>query len=405
MPPDLSVKQINALGVGRHRCARNLYLVVDETRRSWVMRYCSPTTGRQRDMGLGPADIISPARARELALRHRLTLSEGHDPLDERRAARPKTKAMTFREVARLYYDAHRNGWRNAKHAAQWISSLESYAFAVLGDLEIAAIGTAEIMRVLEPVWSQKAETASRVRGRVESVLDFAKARHWRTGENPARWRGHIENLLPARRKMAAVKHLAALPWRDLPVLWSEVADRIEMPALALKFTLLTAVRTGEALGATWGEVNLGTKLWTIPAARMKAGVEHVVPLSEAAIAVLDQLAAVRLGEHVFPGARRGRPLSDRAMLMLMRKLRPGVTVHGSVRAGFRSWTAAQGIPREMAKSALAHAAGDKVDQAYQREKLIPERARIMSRWARFLATPKADATVLPMVRPQEASG
>jgi integrase len=407
VPSDLTARQVNAIvDPGRHRVAANLYLLVDATRRSWVFRYVSPTSGKLRDMGLGPCDIVSIAAARDMALRHRIAIFEGRDPLDERRAGRqPKEASMTFKEVARLCFNAKRSEWRSEKHAAQWMATVEEYAFPVLGNLPIKAIDTAAVMACLEPIWQGKTETASRVRGRIEAILNFASARNWRVGENPARWRGHIENLLARRRKVDIV-HLAALPWRELPTLWTDLAKRDGITALALKFCFLTATRTGEVLGATWNEIDLNSRLWTIPKGRMKAGVAHVVPLSEAALDVLDQLAAIRQeGGFLFPGAKAGRPLRATAMQELMTALRPGTTVHGSVRAGFRGWCAAQGVPADHFKAALAHAPGSKVDEAYHRERLLKERAVVMGNWSRFVMTPTTEATVPPMTRlPQEVA-
>jgi integrase len=400
---DLSSKAVAALKPGRHRVARNLYLVVgargSEIARSWVMIYRSPTTGKRRDMGLGPADIITVAHAKELALRHRLAVLEGRDPLEEKRAQRRVRPAvLSFRQVAELYIAAHEASWRSPKHRSQWSLSLNNDAYPVLGDLPINEIDTAAVMRVLEPIWPAKPETASRVRGRIELVLGYATSRHWRTGDNPARWRGHIENLLPKKSKLRQVVHHAALPWRELPTLWTDLAGRDGIAVLALRLTLLTGLRTNEALGARWDEIDVGGKVWTIPAERVKAAREFRVPLTAAATVVLTRLAALRQNDYVFPGARNGRPLGRLAMLNLMHALRgAGATVHGTVRSGFRDWASEHGVNGEVAEACLAHAIENKVEAAYRRGDLLEPRRAVMERWARFLMTPSAEQGVVPM--------
>jgi len=400
---ELSAKRVAALGPGRHRVARNLYLLVgvrgSAVARSWVMIYRSPVTGKRRDMGLGSADIVTVARAKELALRHRLAILEGRDPLEEKRGQRRERPAvLSFRQVADLYIAAHEVSWRNPKHRAQWSSTLETYAHPVLGDLAVNTVDTGAVMRVLDPIWHSKAETAGRVRGRIETVLDYATARHWRAGDNPARWKGDIENLLPKKSKVAPVEHHAAVPWRELPALWADLAGRDDISTLALRLTLLTGVRTNEALGACWNEIDPEAKLWKIPAERMKAAREFRVPLSVAATAVLGELAALRQGEHLFPGARTGRPLSNMAMLMVLRRLRgAGMTVHGTVRSGFRDWASEHGVAGEVAEACLAHTIENKVEAAYRRGDLLEPRRAVMERWARFLTAPASERAVVPM--------
>jgi integrase len=403
MPADLTAREIAALGHGRHRVTNNLYLLVDDRRRSWVFRYISPTSGRMRDMGLGPVDIVTVARAKEDALRHRLTIHEGRDPLDERRAGTPKKgSGMTFKQVAKMCFDAKRPEWRSEKHAAQWWTTVEE-SFPVLGHLAIKNIGVAEVMAVLEPIWKAKQETANRLRGRIEAILNYASARQWRAGTNPAAWRGHLENLLAARKKTDIV-HRPALALDELPALWSDLAGRDGITAMALRFTLLTTVRSGAVLGARWVEIDLDKRLWTVPASRMKNGIEHTVPLSKATLDVLRQAAAIRQNEYVFPGQKQARPLRETAMMDLLEELRPGsnVTVHGTTRAGFRGWCGKHGIAEDLRRSVLAHGASTKVDEAYWREKLVPERLVLMENWARFLMTPRTEATVVPIGRGRE---
>jgi integrase len=331
---------------------------------------------------------------------------DGKDPLVERRAKRKGerelARGLTFREVGDLYLEAHSPGWRNKVHRWQWAATLETHAYPVLGDLPVSAIGVAEIMRVLEPIWYRLPETASRLRGRIEAVLSYASARTWRQGDNPARWRGHLETLLPARDELQPVAHMAALPWADLPALWTELADRQDASALALRFCLLTATRTNEVLSAQWSEIDLKAKVWTIPGERMKAGREFRVPLTDTAVAVLNQLAAIRQNDYVFPGRRHGQPLSNMAMLMVLRRLRPGagkITVHGTTRSGFRDWAAEHGVSRELAEAALAHVLENKSEAAYRRGDLLEPRRRVMQRWAAFLIEPAGQSEVIPLAR------
>jgi len=404
MPADLSAKQVAALGPGRHRVSKNLYLAVGFGRngsgRSWVLLYNSPKTRLPVAMGLGSADLIGVARAKELALRYRLAILEGRDPLEERRAAQPvKTAVLTFRQVAELYIGSHEASWRNAKHRQQWTNTLETYAHPILGDLAVEAVDTGAVMRVIEPIWHTKPETASRVRGRIESVVAYAAARHWRQGDNPARWRGHIENLLPKRARIRPIKHHAALSWQQLPALWAELAGHRDVSALALRLTLLTLLRTNEALGGQWSEITDG--VWTVPGQRMKGGREFRVPLVGAAMDVLDELVALRQNNYLFPGARRDRPLSNMAMLEKLRGMRGhGITVHGTVRSGFRDWAGEHGIAREVAETCLAHVNKDKTEAAYLRGDLLVPRRAALERWARFLATASVGGhAVVPLRR------
>jgi integrase len=410
MPADLSIRSAKALGRGLHRVARNLYLFVEaggSKGRSWVFVYRSPVTGKRRDMGLGSADIVSVARAKELALRHRIALSEGRDPLEERRTARPaKEGLLTFRQVADLYIGAHEAGWRNPKHRTQWASTLETYAHPVLGDVAVKDVDTGMVMRVLEPIWRDKPETANRVRGRVELTLDYAAARHWRQGgDNPARWRGHLDKLLPKRQALRPTIHHAALAWPELPTLWAELADSDDVAALALRLDLLTCLRTSELRGGRWDEIDLRQKVWTVPAARMKGGREFRVPLTAAALLLLDQLAALRQGEFLLPGAKAGRPIGANAMALVLHRLRPDVTVHG-LRSSFRDWAAEHNVVGEVAEACLAHAIENKVEAAYRRGDLLHPRRAAMERWAQFLTVPTSGIEkVVPLYGEAPAPG
>lgn len=388
---------------GRYGDGGGLWLQVrDGGRRSWLLRYM--LDGRARQMGLGAEADVPLAEARDLAREARKLARSGVDPIEQRRERRRAGQGagMTFRDVAQLYIAAHEATWRNDKHRAQWTSTLDTYAHPVLGGLPVQAVDTGAVLRVLEPIWREKPETASRLRGRVESVLDYATARGWREGDNPARWRGHLANLLPSRAKVAAVEHHAALPWQEAPAFMARLAGQEGVGARALAFTILTAARTGEALGATWGELDLDAAAWTVPARRMKAGREHRVPLSAPALAVLRALRPgdARPDAFVFPGAKEGQPLSNMAMAAVLRRMGRGdLTVHG-FRSTFRDWCAEQtAYPREVAEAALAHTLRDKVEAAYRRGDLFERRARLMAEWAGYLARPAAPAEVVPMRR------
>jgi integrase len=336
--------------------------------KSWVFRYRHD--GKLHDMGLGPVHTLTLAEAREKAQACRKLRLDGIDPIQSRRANRAEATfaaaaSMTFRECAERYVAAHKAGWRNEKHAAQWPSTLEAYVYPVLGNLAVQAIDTGLVTRAIEPIWTEKPETASRVRGRIEAVLDWATARGFRAGENPARWRGHLKNLLPARNRVQRVHHHAALPYAEISGFLLHLRQQDGIPARALEFLILTAARAGEVIGARWEEINLGERLWTIPAERMKGGREHRVPLSDAALAIVDAMADIRQSEFVFPGAKAGRSLSNMAMLMLMRRMgRGNLTIHG-FRSSFRDWAAERtSYPAEVAEMALAHAVGAAVGAA-----------------------------------------
>ena len=304
-------------------------------------------------------------------------------------------KAMTFRDCAARYIASHRAGWRNPKHAAQWEATLATYAGPVMGGLSVQAIDTALVLKVLEPIWTTKPETAGRVRGRIESVLDWAKVRGYRAGENPARWRGHLDKLLPARSKVRRVEHHAALPYAELPGFLMSLRDQEGIAARALEFAIVTAARTGEVIGARWSEIDLLEKIWTVPPGRMKAGKEHRVPLSARALAILEEMQPHRHAEDsfVFPGAKLGRPLSNMAFLMLLRRMgRDDLTAHG-FRSSFRDWAAERtNFPSEVAEMALAHMVGSKVEAAYRRGDLFEKRSRLMAAWATFCNEPEQKA-------------
>lgn len=298
---------------------------------------------------------------------------------------------MTFKDAAERYIAAHRAGWRNAKHAAQWGATLKAYAEPIIGESSVQTIDVGLVLKLLEPIWSKKPETASRVRGRIESILDWATARGLRRGENPARWRGHLDKLLPARGKVCKVRHHAALPYAELPGFLAQLRERESVAARALEFAILTAARTGETIGTTWGEISWTDRVWTIPGARMKAGKEHRVPLCDRALAILEEMQRLQpvsdADAYVFPGSKRGQPLSNMAALMLLRRMkRDDLTVHG-FRSSFRDWAAERtNFPSEAAEMALAHAVGDKVEAAYRRGDMFEKRRRLMDAWAGYCA-------------------
>jgi integrase len=348
--------------------------------RSWVLRY--QLNGRRRDMGLGPYPEITLAVAREKALKARRHLVGGTDPL----TVRP-VPTLTFREAAEALIESKRHGWRNAKHAAQWTSTLTSYVYPKLGELDVKAVDTPEIMSVLDPIWKVKPETASRIRQRVEAVLDYASTRGLRAGPNPARWRGHLENVLAKPSHVRRVQHHAALDWRELPTFMTELARRHGVSARALAFLILTAARSGEVRGMRWAEIEAGAGVWNIPADRMKAGKELRVPLDEQAIALLGQPS--KPDAFVFPSPSDPiKPMSDMTLTAVLRKMGRGdITAHG-FRSTFRDWAGeTTSFPREVIEAALAHRLKDKAEAAYARGDLFNKRRKLMEAWAEFASS------------------
>ncbi len=361
--------------------------------RSWVFRYT--LNARQRQLGLGPYPDVGLAEARELAADARRAVRAGKDPIGDKKAAKAAARvhaaAMTFDEVFKLYLAAHEDTWRNQKHVQQWKNTIETYVGPVFGKWQVQDVDTGAVMKVLDPLWKDKTETASRLRGRIEAVLDYAKARGWRTGENPARWKGHVENLLPKRAKVAKVEHHAAMAIDRVGKFMAALEQQPGTGALALRFTVLTAARTGETIGATWAEIDLAAKVWTIPGARMKAGREHRVPLTDDALVILCTMlpAKPEKGDgFVFPGRAKGAPLSNMSMTAVMRRMELGdLTVHG-FRSTFRQWVGDHTtVAREVAEAALAHSLKDKTEAAYARNDLFDRRRELMEAWAAFCAT------------------
>lgn len=373
-----------------------LYLQVRGTAKSWIFRYRAE--GRLRDCGLGSLNAISLAEAREKAARCRNLRANGIDPIEDRRDAREKARAdaarsMTFQKCAETYIEAHQAGWKNEKHAAQWTSTLSTYAYPVFKDVSVSSIDTGMIMKVLQPIWATKTETASRVRGRVESVLDWARVRGFRDGENPARWRGHLDKMLSARAKVARVQHHAALPIDDVPAFMTSLRAQVGVAARGFEFCILTATRTGETIGARWREIDLKAQLWTVPADRMKASREHRVPLSSRAVEILSEMQKLPPSEFVFPGGKADKPLSGMAFLMLLRRMkRMDITAHG-FRSTFRDWVSERtDFPRDVAEMALAHTVSDKVEAAYRRGDLLVKRKELAEAWSIYCTSKPASA-------------
>jgi integrase len=376
--------------------------------KSWILRYSMAE--KRREMGLGPYPAVSLAAARKSAAESRSLVKAGQDPIAARDTERARqrleeARGITFDKAVELFLVGNEVGWKNQKHRLEWRTSLRVYASPIVGTLPVSSIDTTHVTKVLDPIWHEKTETASRIRGRIERVLDWARVRGYRAaGENPARWRGHLEETYPARGKVRPVEHHAAVTIDAMPTLYGRLSEADDVASLALRFIILTAARAGEAVGATWPEVDLDEGVWTIPGSRMKAGRIHRVPLSREAVTILQKLTKLRTGAHVFPGLRvSSRALSVRAILRVLREAgETKATVHG-FRSTFRDWAAERtNVPRDVAEMALAHAIGNRTEAAYRRGELMTKRAALMDQWAKFLLTPPA-ANVVPIGR-QRAS-
>lgn len=413
---DIHVRNLKKPGLYAVGGVPGLYVqVLPSEAKTWVLR--ASIGGRRRDMGLGGYPEVKLAEAREAAREARKKIREGVDPIEERRQAqlalrraaalRSARAKATFADATDQFLKVRSDEWRNAKHRQQWRSTLETYAFPRIGKKAVMDITTADVLEVLTPIWREKTETAKRLRGRIEAVLGFAHAEdrkeheadraflfpeHW---QNPARWRGLLENHLAKPSKVAKVEHHAALPYRELGDFMARLRGAAGMGARALEFAILTAARSGEARGATWDEVDLEAKVWTIPASRMKAGKEHRVPLSGAAIALLERMRddPDRLAGSPFVfTAPRGGQLSDMTLSAVLRRMKVDVVPHG-FRSTFKDWATEQtSFPGEMAEVALAHAIQNKVEAAYRRGDMVQKRRQLMEAWAKFCATPSAKA-------------
>jgi integrase len=401
----LTVKKVASAKLkrpGRYADGHNLYLqVLSENNRSWLLRYAR--NGRERWLGLGPLHTVSLSEARKRARAARLKLLDGIDPLDQKRkeeaAARlAAIKARTFGQCVEDYLKTHDAAW-SAKHSAQWQMTLTRYCRPI-SDLSVADIDMDLVLRCLEPIWQSKTVTAQRLRGRIEKVLSWATGRGLRTGDNPARWGGNLEVMLAKPGKVAKVEHHAALAYTDLGSFLSELRAVEDIAARALEFTILTAARTGEVIGATADEIDYEAKTWTVPAERMKAGKEHRVPLSARALEILREAPREAKSNYLFIGHTTGKPLGPMAMFNVLVTLRPGLTVHG-FRSTFKDWCDEQtNAANHVVEQALAHSIGSAVEQAYRRGDLFEKRRKLMEQWSRYCSQP-ADATgkVVPLSR------
>ena len=363
---------------GRLSDGKGLYLRVKDTgRKSWVFMWNK--NQRRREMGLGGFPDISLAKARDRAQAVREMIADDIDPIAEKQ----KTVIVTFEEAAQHLVKTLQSDWKNEKTRQQWVRTINHYCKPIL-KIPVDKIETELIMKVLKPVWSEKEETARRLRARIERILDYASAHNWRAGENPARWKGHLKDLLPKRDKTKK-RNFALMPYEEIPAFLKVLRKEKGASPLALEFTVLTAARTNETLGASWSEFDLDKGLWTIPAERMKGGVEHIVPLSSQAVKILEKARGYNSGEYVFPGAKRGRPLSNMSMNMLMRRMGiENTTVHG-FRSSFRDWCGDRtDYSREVAEAALAHKIGNKVEQAYRRRSALEKRTQLMTQWSNY---------------------
>ncbi|WP_111746372.1 tyrosine-type recombinase/integrase [Salinisphaera orenii] len=384
-----AVQVRNLIQPGRYNDGAGLYLFVNQHgSRSWVFRYRDRQTGKHRDKGLGPVDDITLSHARKLAHNCRLQLHEGTDPVEATKADRQarriaRARRVTFGECCKQYIEAHRAGWRNKKHASQWRNTLNKYAERMMS-LPVGDIDTNLVMQCLEPDWQAKPETMTRVRQRIEAVLAWATARHYREGDNPARWHGHLEHMLPKRSKVQPVQHRPALPYAEMGEFMADLRSRDSLAARCLEFQILTATRPGEAAGAQWPEIDIEDETWTVPAGRMKAGHDHRIPLSKPVVALLRDLPSI--DSNLFPGVK-GRPITTASPLKIAKSIKNGITAHG-FRATFRDWAGDMTAhPREIIEAAMAHRLKDKAEAAYRRNDAMARRARLMADWAKHCDT------------------
>ncbi len=387
---------------GLHGDGGGLYLQIARGgTKTWIFRYRSPVTKKARYMGLGALHAVGLPDAREKAETLRGMLNSGLDPIQTRNKemlakAAEAARAVTFKQCAASYIESHKAGWRNPKHGEQWTNTLKTYAEPVIGALPVQDVDTGLVLKILEPIWSTKAETASRLRGRIESVLDWAKARGHRAGENPARWRGHLDQLLPKLSKKSRVTHHKAMPFEKVGEFSGALRQETGVAARCLEFVILTAARTSEAIGATPAEFDLNAATWTVPATRMKAGKEHRVPLSPRAVAIVREMIYLG-GEFAFPAGQRTKALSNMAMLQLLDRMEVEVTVHG-FRSSFRDWAAERtAFPHEVCEMALAHTIPNAAEAAYRRGDLFEKRRKLMEAWAAYVETPQPASTVIPL--------
>ncbi len=379
-----------------------LYLQISNSgSKAWIFRYRSPLTRKLRDMGLGAIGTVGLLEARERATTQRGLLSCGIDPIQARdqelqRKAVEAASAITFSQCATAYIESHRRGWRNAKHGDQWTNTIEDYCNPVIGSVPVQAVDTGLVLKILEPIWATIPETASRLRGRIENILAWAKARGYRAGENPAVWRGHLNQLLPALAKKSRVVHYEAMPFADVSAFVSKLREQSTVSARCLEFTILTVARTNEAIYAKREEFDMNGATWTIPGSRMKAGKEHRVPLSPRALEIVREMLD-RKGDYLFSVAKNGKPISNMTMLNLLERMEVDATVHG-FRSTFRDWAAERtAFSHEVCEMALAHTISNAAEAAYRRGDLFEKRRKLMEAWAEFINTPRIEGTVIPL--------
>jgi len=395
----LKVKKLKE--AGSYPDGQGLYLQVSKSNnKTWFYRY--QTNGKGHKHGLGSYPTITLDMARKKATACRILRDKGIDPIEYKKQQTldeelAKLKGITFEKCATAYIDSHKAGWKNRKHEQQWRNTLKTYAYPYIGKLAVKSIDTGLVLKVLEPIWYEKTETATRVRQRIENILDWAKVRKYRTGENPALWRGHLDKTLPKPTKVQKVKHFDAMPYVDVPKYFQKIRKTETLAAKALAFIILTASRNGEARGATWTEIDLTKGVWELPAERMKAGRPHRVPLSKEAIKVLKEAKKFSHDEYVFAGLKKGKPISEAAIRNLIKTDYSDVTIHG-FRSSFRDWCAEiTNYPREVAEAALAHTLKDKTEAAYQRGDIFMKRRKLMDAWAGYCQRGGKSADIVPI--------
>ena len=398
---DLQIRRLSQ--PGSYPDGEGLYLQVRTSgAKDWFYRYEVEGKGRKR--GLGSYPTLSLEQARDDALECRQLRQQGIDPVDYAKAQRQKealdeAKSFTFKECALTYINSHNRGWKNRKHESQWRNTLETYAYPTIGDISVQDIDIGLVMEVLEPIWYEKTETASRVRQRIENILDWATVKQYRSGDNPALWRGRLDKLLPKRVKVQKPVHFPAMDYRELPEYFQALRKRDSVATRALAFTILTAARNGEARAVTNDELDIKGKIWTIPDSRMKADREHRVPLSAEALKIIKEMEPFRrhTDNFIFPGQAHAKPISEASLLKVVKQQDKTLTVHG-FRSTFRDWCAEQtSFPREVAEAALAHSVRDKTEAAYQRGDLFEKRRKLMDQWAQYCLKEKGKARVVPI--------
>lgn len=394
----LSARKVETASTGKHEDGGGLRLVVSSTgAKKWVLRYS--INGKRREMGLGSYPDVDLAEARQKAIEYRNLASNGSDPIEVRKIE--EIQIPTFTQCAAQYIRAHRRGWKNYKHSRQWVSTLKTYARPVIGAKLVDDISTDDVLKILTPIWTTKTETAKRLQGRIENVLDYAAARKYRDHMNPARWRGHLGVLLPKPSNVKTVKNHPAMPYKDVAAFMSELGQNGSVSALALRFLIQTATRTSETLKAQWSEIDLEAAVWTIPAERTKTKREHRVPLTNAVLADLKALPRLNNNPYLFPGSRHGKPLSNMALLQLMRGMgyskesERGQAVPHGFRSSFRDWAGeVSAFPRDVAEMALAHVIKNKAEAAYRRGDLFEKRRKMMEAWSSYLLKDQNDKVI-----------